>query len=1037
MSGSAPSNRPRQTRRVFISSTAVDLRPYRERVRDTLLSLGLFPVGMEHFGAHGTGDATSVSTDMVASADLYLGIVAWRYGYVPHGTARSVTHEEYEEAKRLGLPRYIFLADPATDGPDAPDSLFPAAVRDPEHRVLLEAFRAEIGSAHVVDFFTTPADLAARVATALNSYLVRLKEAELTRGLRPPHELPPPAPEFVGREAELAALCDLVRRGSGAGLAAAVSGMAGVGKSALAAEAVHVVTADADTFPGGVTWVRCDGRAGLPGLTWIYDQLLAAWGISLSPEDLARAPTPAGEVELRERTLRARLGPASDGAPPLAALVFLDNVERDLPIGRALDVFATLGLTALLTARHEPSSPRLRLLPLDVLAPEAATALFAERYSGRGGGWDVGRDRSSAVEVVEALGQLPLAIELAAARAARAHTGVAALAAELREADRLGRLRDPVEPTRSVRYAFEQSLALLNPVRRARFAALGLPDGPEWPRALIEQVLAGVSAGADAAFPAGDDLDLLAALSLVTLLVPDSHREASPRVRLHPLLRDLAREEWTLQSPAIQRACLDALLAGVGALVREHQHDFVALAREEDLIVGALHHGAQEQISPAQVSATIAALDDYLDVGGHWRLGLELTAWQMDAARATGDRTGEGAALNNRGYLAHRLGQMDEAARAYEQARTVRHAVGDRLGEAETLTNLGGLANALGRPDEAERYYEQALAIRRAMGDRAGEATALNNLGLLNDTLGRKEPAADCYRQALSIQQAVGDRRGEATTLNNLGSLVAGLGRQEEAGRYFERALAVQQEIGDRAGEGTTLNNLGALAERLGRTEEAVTHYEQALALRRAVGDRRGEGTTLHNLGALANKLDHKEEAARYFEHALAAEREVGDRAGEGATLSNLGLLARALMRQQEARRYFEQALPVQEEVGDRAGEGATLSNLGLLAFAQGLHDEARHSFERAAALFEEVGATDAARVVHENLAALAADVPLSGTPSPTAPYPAISPPASTTSSVASTRPAEPATPQAGPPEPVVPPAPPARPARRWWPWGR
>ena len=51
------------TRRVFISSTSVDLRAHRERVRDTLLSLGLFPLGMESFGAQGTGDATSVSVD--------------------------------------------------------------------------------------------------------------------------------------------------------------------------------------------------------------------------------------------------------------------------------------------------------------------------------------------------------------------------------------------------------------------------------------------------------------------------------------------------------------------------------------------------------------------------------------------------------------------------------------------------------------------------------------------------------------------------------------------------------------------------------------------------------------------------------------------------------------------------------------------------------------------------------------------------------------------------------------------------------------
>src|SRR5262249_17438594 len=157
------------------------------------------------------------------------------------------------------------------------------------------------------------------------------------------------------------------------------------------------------------------------------------------------------------------------------------------------------------------------LLPVDILDRRAAVELFAERYRDRGGVWDSVRDRTDTGEVVEALGRLPLAIELAAVRAARARTGVAALVAELREADRRGRMRDPVAPTRSVRYAFEQSLALLNPSRRVHFATLGLPEGPDWPRWVVERVMGAATDGADAAFPASDDLDLLAALSLVGL----------------------------------------------------------------------------------------------------------------------------------------------------------------------------------------------------------------------------------------------------------------------------------------------------------------------------------------------------------------------------------------------------------------------------------------------------------------------------------------------------------------------------------------
>jgi tetratricopeptide (TPR) repeat protein len=1010
------------TRRVFISSTSLDLRAHRERVRDTLLSLGLFPVGMEQFGAQGAGDATSISTDKVASCDLYLGIIAWRYGYVPAGAQRSVTHEEYVEAARLSMPRFIFLADPSTDTLAGPDDLFPTALRDAEHRAQLDGFRAELGRSHVVDFFTTPADLAARVATALTGYLLSVRERELTRGVRPPHDLPPGAHAFVGREELLATVTATLRGEGGAHMSVALAGMAGVGKSALAAEALHRLEATPDDFPGGVAWVRCDGRTGVPGLVWVADQLLGAWGITLAPDELARVTSPEADLDLRERALRTRLRPRDGTAPP-PALVLLDNVERELPLGRALDLLAPLGITALLTARHEPSSPRLRLVTLDVLDPEAAAQLFAQRYADRGGAWDAARDEGAAATVVQALGRLPLAVELAAARAARARTGVAVLAAELGEADRLGRLRDPLDPTRSVRYAFEQSLGLLSPLRRARFAALGLPDGPDWPRPIVEGMLDALP-GADAASPGGDDLDLLAALSLVSLVMPDATASVA-RVRIHPLLRDLAREELARQPEPVRAAALDALLRGVHDLVERSRTDYFALGREEELIAGTVRRAAEAGEAPALVGSTVAALDGYVDVAGHWRLGEEWATLRLAACRAMGDQAGEASARNDQGFLAYRLGRLEAARAHYLAALDLRRAAGDHGGEAETLNNLGTLLTVLGQPQAAATNYEQALAIRRELRDGAGEGVTLNNLGLLAAAIGHPAEAERYYQQAVAKQRAAGDRRREGTSLANLGAVAATLGQTDQALGYFEQALALQRTLSDRAGEATTLNNLGGLTDHLGRRDEAGAYYEQALALRRELGDRIGEGTTLNNLGGLASNLGRPDQAKRYYEQALAVAREVNNRGAEGTSLANLGLLARAQLRQQEARRHFEQALPLQREAGDRTGEATTLHHLGLLAFADGRDGEARSQLTQALAILAETGPAEAAQVVRQNLAEL-------GTASDAAP--AASPNAASDARVPATQPV-PADPASRPMPPPTGAA--AKLARRWWPFGR
>ena len=778
--------------RIFVGCTSVDLHAHRDAVRREIDAFDEHPVVMGDFGAR-DGNATEVSLERVRSCDVYILLLAWRYGTIPPippDATLSVTHQEYRAAKDANMPRLIFLAHPATEADIGSTALFPAAVRDADHAEQVHAFRDEVSHDRVIATFTTPDNAAAVVAPALHHLLNDLNSTP--RGPRPPFNLPPRAPGFVGRADELSELCQRLRSGQSVGLSALVAGLGGVGKSALAAEALATLAAEADAFPGGVTFVRCDGREGLPGLTWLYDQLLADWGSPLSPEQVAQAQAagPAAEVEFRERALQNRLRAS------LPALILLDNVEVNFPLARALDHLSALKITALVTARHTPAVPRLRLLPLDVLAPVAAAQLFAERYREKGGAWDEGdegdaaRDASyaaSAANVVERLGWLPLAIELQAARAALGQMSVAQLSADLDRDRSQGLLGDPTDATRNLRYSFAQSLRTLSPLQRTRFAALGLPGGPDWPRSVIVRLLAGIqehdaradSTSADATdenknepspgemASAQADLDLLLALSLATLL-PEG------RLRLHPLLRDYAHELWQATPAAIQAAGLSALLAGLLALARQQRRDFAALAREEELLVVALDLAQANQAAPQQVIAIVDALQDYLTLGGHWNTGMLLRAWQLAACRTVGDRRDEGRILNHLGLLANRLGQPEQARGYYEQALIIRREVGDRAGEGATLNNLGLLANRLGQPEQARRYFEQALAIRREVGNRAGEGTTLNNLGGLAYALEQPEQARAYYEQALAIFREIGAVDNARVVSGNLAYLDAG-----------------------------------------------------------------------------------------------------------------------------------------------------------------------------------------------------------------------------------------------------------------------
>jgi hypothetical protein len=97
-------------KKVMISSTAIDLPEHREKVLNACLRQGMFPVMMEHLPA-ADADAIAESLRMVNEADIYLGIFAFRYGFIPKGYDISVTEMEYNRAVETGITRLIFLMD--------------------------------------------------------------------------------------------------------------------------------------------------------------------------------------------------------------------------------------------------------------------------------------------------------------------------------------------------------------------------------------------------------------------------------------------------------------------------------------------------------------------------------------------------------------------------------------------------------------------------------------------------------------------------------------------------------------------------------------------------------------------------------------------------------------------------------------------------------------------------------------------------------------------------------------------------------------
>ena len=95
---------------IFVGSTFTDLQPYRQAVRDSLVQLETIVRGMEYFGSK-PGSPVEECLHVVRSCKVYVGIFGMRYGSIPDGYERSMTHLEYDEAQKSELPSLIYIVD--------------------------------------------------------------------------------------------------------------------------------------------------------------------------------------------------------------------------------------------------------------------------------------------------------------------------------------------------------------------------------------------------------------------------------------------------------------------------------------------------------------------------------------------------------------------------------------------------------------------------------------------------------------------------------------------------------------------------------------------------------------------------------------------------------------------------------------------------------------------------------------------------------------------------------------------------------------
>lgn len=751
-----------------------------------------------------------------------------------------------------------------------------------------------------------------------------------------PKQLPAETRGFAGRATELSLLDGLLTGGI-----AAISGTAGVGKTALAVHWAHRARA---RFPDGQLYANLRGHApGSPAApVEILAQFLAALGI---PPD--RVPPDAETAAALYRTLTA----------DRRILVLLDNavnpeqVRPLLPAGPGCATVVTgrdrlTGLVAVNGARR---------LTIDVLSPGESVELL-EGVLGPG---RVRAEPAAAAEFAEVCVRLPLALRIAAANLAdRSGSGIGEYVAELREDNLLAALAVPGDEQMAVRAAFDLSYAALPADARRLFRLLSLVPGADFGAEAVA-ALAGVQTPRAIAL-----LDRLAAAHLV--------EHVPGRYRFHDLLRRYAAEQaGRCESAADREQALrrlyDWYLAAVDGAARLLYPHLLRLPVSDAPaeFAGLREASAWLDAERGNLVAAVRFADGRGPRPMAWRLSdalrgyfwmcLRRVEWLavaeagLSAADADGGPCAQAAARLNFADLHFRQGRYQQAVRQYTASLLLARRAGWLEAQAAVLGNLGCVYWQAGRLAGAASRFGRGLALSKRIGQPAAEAVAFGNLGFVHWEMGRLAEAAGYYTEALRRHRRIGFRHGEASNLADLGQIQRTRGRTAEAAELLGRSLALHREAGNRCGEAETRCRLALAHCERGHRAVALECARTGLALALETGDSRVEAVALAALAAVLARFGDREEATRRYEQARGLVRETGDRYQEAGTL--IGLTA-VTADPAPARA----ALALAERAGYRVLQGQALTALAGAELARGERGIAAEHARSALVVHRETG---------------------------------------------------------------------------------
>ncbi len=718
-----------------------------------------------------------------------------------------------------------------------------------------------------------------------NVFIFPGRQAPAEPGWVVPNNLPAQLTPFIGREAEVADVCALLRRSKVRLLT--LSGTGGVGKTRLSLEvAAHLL----EDFPNGIYFVSL---APLSQPDLVLPALAQTFHLKETPDWL---PLEHLKAYLHEKQLLLLLDNFEQvvaAAPLLVALLQACPMLKVLVTSRLrLRVSGEYEFTVQPFALPEP-----RQLPeLATLMEYAAVRLFVQRAQTIKPTFQLTAGNAQMIaEICVHLDGLPLGIELAAARIKL--LSPQALLARLSHRLQVltGGVQDAPVRQQTLRNTIAWSYDLLDAAEQRLFRHLSVFVGGYTLEA-IEAMCAVLPDGM------GQVLEGVTSLLDKSLLQQREQEGEEPRLMMLETIREYGRE------------CLDAS-GEAEAVQRAHAYYYLGLAEE-----------AKPQLKGAEQLIWLARLAREME---NLRAAL---GWLLE---------------HEEGELALRLsgalwwfwfmhGDWSEGRRWLEAALQLPSAQGLTVARAAALSGVGELAWSLGDNPAALRQLSQSVTLSRKLEDEPELAGSLGILGLVLLEQGEQAAGQSCVEEDLTLCRRLSRTWDLVRLLLNAGLTANRQGNYLQAAAFFEEGLPLARELGDRYLIAYGLTYAGTVASQQGDDTRAVAMMQEGLTFARELGDKRFLADGLNNLGYTVFLQGDLAQAEAMAKEALTIARELGHKPSLVTTLGTLADIVLAQGNAKQAEALYLESFSLALKDGYVVWAGYSLIGLVRVAQAQG-----------------------------------------------------------------------------------------------------